>query len=168
MASARPGRWKVDLRAPKHKETCGPPMSVDPTNPASQRTRSPFGAWPGKRNVLTSSASPQTVIPVKRLYHGPFGTSGSPSSQAASSSSCLASIRRSWTRSRRCWSRRGGTSLRRTWGTSDAVEAAGDPLLQAGGLARVARGRELLGQQTQLASAEHVAAPLEVRELRRL
>jgi hypothetical protein len=47
--------------------------------------RWPFGAWPGSRKVLISSPSPQTVIPENRLYHGPSGTSGSPSSHFANS-----------------------------------------------------------------------------------
>lgn len=42
-----------------------------------QGTRVPFGLCPGRRNVLTRSAWPQTVMPGKRLYQGPSGTSGS-------------------------------------------------------------------------------------------
>ncbi len=39
-------------------------------------TRFPLGCWPGERKVLINSPSPQTVIPEKRLYHAPSGTSG--------------------------------------------------------------------------------------------
>src|SRR5712691_5720402 len=59
---------------------------------AAQETRLPFGACPGSRNVLINSPSPHTVMPEKRLYHSPSGTSGSESSHAASNSSCVAGI----------------------------------------------------------------------------
>jgi len=36
----------------------------------------PIATCPGRRNVFTKSASPQTIIPGKRLNHFPFGTSG--------------------------------------------------------------------------------------------
>jgi len=59
---------------------------------AAQETRLPFGACPGSRNVLINSPSPHTVMPEKRLYHSPSGTSGSVSSHVASNSSCVAGI----------------------------------------------------------------------------
>jgi hypothetical protein len=43
--------------------------------------RLPWGCWPGRRKVLISSPSPQTVTLGNRLDHSPSGTSGSPSSQ---------------------------------------------------------------------------------------
>ena len=55
-------------------------------------TRFPFGACPCSRNVLINSNSPHTVMPEKRLYHSPSGTSGSASSHVASNSSCVAGI----------------------------------------------------------------------------
>ena len=39
-------------------------------------TSLPIATCPGRRNVFTKSASPQTIIPGNRLNHFPFGTSG--------------------------------------------------------------------------------------------
>src|SRR5207249_11660616 len=58
----------------------------------------------------------------------------------------------------------GGLSARR----SDAVEAARQPLLDAGGLDRIGRCRKLLRQQSQLLRTEAVALPFERAQLRRL
>src|SRR6266852_2036932 len=58
----------------------------------------------------------------------------------------------------------GGLSAR----PSNAVEAAGQPLLDAGGLDRIGRCRELLRQQSQLLRTEAVASPFERTQLRRL
>src|SRR6266705_482886 len=51
---------------------------------------------------------------------------------------------------------------------SDAVEAARQPLLDAGGLDRTGRCRELFRQQSQLLWTEAVALPFERTQLRRL
>ena len=51
-------------------------------------------------------------------------------------------------------------------GRSDAVEAARQPLLDAGGLDRIARCRELFRQQSQLLRTEAVAFPFERTQLR--
>src|SRR5438128_7834719 len=58
----------------------------------------------------------------------------------------------------------GGLSAR----PSDAVEAARQPLLDAGGLDRIGRGRELFRQQSQLLWTEAVAFPFERTQFGRL
>jgi hypothetical protein len=67
--------------------TSATPSPVSRETNGPQGTRVPFALWPSARNVLTRSPSPQTVMPEKRLYQVPSGTSGSLSSQRASSSS---------------------------------------------------------------------------------
>ncbi len=62
-------------------------------------TSLPIATCPGRRNVFTKSASPQTIIPGNRLNHFPFGTSGSVSSQSANKPIWLAEISRDRMRS---------------------------------------------------------------------
>ena len=57
-------------------------------------TSLPIATCPGRRNVFTKSASPQTIIPGNRLNHFPFGTSASVSSQSANKPIWLAEISR--------------------------------------------------------------------------
>src|SRR2546426_5201325 len=58
----------------------------------------------------------------------------------------------------------GGLSAR----PSDAIEAARQPLLDAGGLDRIGRCRELFRQESQLLRTEAVALPFERTPLPRL
>ncbi|MEP6823154.1 MAG: CoA-transferase, partial [Chthoniobacterales bacterium] len=77
---------------------CGIPENLIAT---CYRTCSPEGSWPVRRNVFTSSPSPQTIMPLKRLNQRPFGTSGFVSSQSESRPICPSEISRSRTRSKR-------------------------------------------------------------------
>ena len=75
-----------ELRDERHFPGMQPHHSLKMTlvPQAAQETRLPFGACPRSRNVLINSPSPHTVMPERRLYHSPSGTSGSVSSHVAS------------------------------------------------------------------------------------
>lgn len=120
-----------------------------------QPTSLPDAAWPLRRKVLTSSPSPQTVMPLNRLNDPPIGTSGAASSHCANSPSWSGEISRARTRSSR-WSRRvGGKLRRRILGIAlRAVKAADNGLPDARSFHGVLCIDQTFSQGGQLRTAE--------------
>ena len=110
-------------------------------------TSLPIATCPGRRNVFTKSASPQTVIAGNRLNHFPFGTSGSVSSQSANKPIWLAEISRDRMRSSKWCNRAGGRLRRRILGIGTAaVESTNNRFANPRGLHGICRVDHALGQ----------------------